>query len=356
MLCIFLLAIVVYNLFSQDYEINKKDSTLLSFNYTQEYFFRNNEYFNNLYDGITFIGSNVCPYLSFRKNNSLNLKIGSYFRIFNGKERLYINNIFYQVKFNLFKGSELLMGNIEGHKMHNLIEPLYCYDNEYLENPETGLQLLFNYEKFKSDLWLNWQKFILPRDNFKEEFVAGVNSFIYLSKSLKYNYAAIFKHKGGQIEINDSPMQTFCNMNNGITLQIKITDYNLYFSSNYLQYFDLSPYKLLQYITGYGFYNFVELFTKKRLLLNIGYWYGQYYYSPIGEPLFQSLSRKYVYYEEPTKKLIIFKFNYLHNVTNNTPLNIYFQFYYDYERKYLDYSYGLYYKFDFTEKIFNRAF
>ncbi|MCX7954625.1 MAG: hypothetical protein N3A01_05480 [Bacteroidales bacterium] len=350
MFFLILLTLIVNKLKCHTYEVISNDSNFLAFCYNQHYFFKNNEYFNNLYDGITFIGTNIIPYFCYSNNNGIKIKLGTYLRIFNGSEKFYIRDIYYCADIKLLSGIKLLFGNINGHKMHNLLEPMYCDDNEYLQRPESGIQFLVDYKKIKSDIWLNWQKFILPGDNFKEEFIAGANTFFLLTKNINYNIALLFKHKGGQVETSSAPMQTFCNIGNGISYHLQNNKTDIIFSTNYFQYCDLSPYKLLQYINGYGLYNFIKINYSKKLTFQVGYWYGNCYYSATGEPLYQSISRKYVYYEEPEKNIITIRFNYSPVVAYNV-LSCYFQVYYDYKRNYKDYNFGVFYEFNFTQKI-----
>ncbi len=110
--------------------------------------------------------------------------------------------------------------------------------------------------------------------------------------------------------------------------------------SYYTQFNDVSHKKILYYTDGYGIYSNIYI-QSKNMEFYSGYWYGKYYYSPIGEPLFQSLSKKYVGYQEPTKNMILFKFRYKNFEWNNVLFAIQFESYFDYKYKYFDFSYGL---------------
>jgi hypothetical protein len=107
-----------------------------------------------------------------------------------------------------------------------------------------------------------------------------------------------------------------------------------------VQFNDESPKHIKQYIDGYGIYNNLY-FKSKAFDIFCGYWYGEYYYAAIGEPLFQSLSQKYVIYEEPVKQVILFKAQYKKSLSTDVPLFVRFEAYYDYKRNYFDFSYSL---------------
>lgn len=312
-------------------------------------FLKNNEYFNELYDGITFIGSDFNPYIIYKPHRNIAVSIGWYGRIFNGREQLYINQIFYRLQYRLSSKLKLVMGQTYGHEQHKLIEPIYSFDNFYLQKPESGLQFLLNSKSIKSDLWLNWQKFILPGDSFKEEFVIGNSSSVLLYKTgngsginIPINFVA--KHKGGQGTISLSPLQTYFNWSVGADWTFKINNHLMGIQSHYVQFNDVSDNKILRYTDGYGIYS-NTYFQSKSWQIIAGYWFGEYYVSPLGEPLYQSLSKKYVAYQEPQKNLILLKIQYSYKSIKQCPLYIQFACYYDYQRGYFDFSYGLQLKF-----------
>ena len=317
----------------------------LSFDFNSNLFLRNNEYFNNLYDGITFIGANINPRLHYSFHNQISLSFGWYLRLFNGREQSYINEIWYRLQYQFNKQLTLLMGDIEGYEQHQLIEPILSNDFRYFQAPEKGIQFLFNSNKIHSDLWINWQNFILPNDHFKEEFLLGNTLKINLIHSNKSKLITatnfLAKHKGGQVDQLGTPMQTFFNWSIGLNYIYSCNiDKQIGIESHYVQFNDASDHLLLQYKDGYGLLNWAT-YKNKLIDLAIGYWRGEFYYSPVGEPLFQSLSKKYVAYNEAFKQLILFKFQYKHRIIENTPLYLRFESYYDPDRGYFDFSYSL---------------
>lgn len=317
----------------------------LSFNFYTKSFLRNNEYFNNLYDGITFFGFNIQPYLYYNVNEKTSLSFGIYTRQFFGKEKPNIIDLFYRIKSMLAPNFYMIIGNL--NKNHKLLEPILSYDFEYLNNPEKGLQFLYQSKHYNADLWINWQKFILPKDHNREEFLLGYSSNLKIAQfnnlQLYLPIQFLAKHQGGQVYANKQPMQTFFNWTIGLNPEIENNEKKLGFQVNYVQYNDASPLKLLQYIDGYGILSNLY-YLNKKFQFELGYWYGTFYYAPVGEPLYQSLSTKYVIYNESEKHLVLLK-AYYKLINNDNIFNIYLAMYVDPFRKYYDYSYGLSYSF-----------
>jgi len=134
----------------------------LAFDFRSSFFLRNNEYFNNLYDGITFLGTNLNPSFHYTFHPNVSLSLGWYLRLFNGRDELFINKLWYRLTYRFNSNLKLYMGNILGYDNHHLIEPLLSGDFQYLNPPENGIQFLYQRPKFNGDLWINWQRFILP--------------------------------------------------------------------------------------------------------------------------------------------------------------------------------------------------
>lgn len=328
----------------------------LAFDFRSSFFLRNNEYFNNLYDGITFLGTQINPSLYYTFHPNISLSLGWYLRVFNGRNKFYINSLWYQLTYRFNSKLKLHMGNLCGYEHHRLIEPILSGDFQYLNPPENGIQFLYQSTKYKGDLWVNWQRFILPGDTFKEEFLLGYSSqYNLIQNSDKYTLSLpiqfLAKHKGGQVDKLELPMQTFFNWDVGIDFSNSINIHNkIGLSMYYVQFNDVSDSLLLQYKDGYGILS--NLYFKSNLFdIFAGFWRAEYYYSPVGEPLFQSISTKYVAYNESLKQLILFKFQYKKRFAENLPLYLRFESYIDPQRAYFDFSYSLIIKVNERRKI-----
>ncbi len=344
--------------FLPDSMIYSNDTSLfkhkLYFQFNTSSFLRNNEYFNELYDGITFLGTNINPYFSCRFNDRLTLSAGLYSRYFWGKPDFYINSLFYRMNYTISSKLQLIAGNIYGYDFHRLTESIYSTDYFYFNKPETGIQFLFSNKRLTNDLWLNWEKFILPGDNYKEEFLIGNHSKIMITKpankaKITIPVQFLAKHKGGQGTTSSAPLQTYFNWASGLNCSYSFNKQTIGIQSLYVQFNDVSDKKILRYTDGYGIHS-TAFYLTSTIELYAGYWYGEFYYSPVGEPLFQSLSKKYVNYSEPSKKVFLFKFKYKQVEIKNTLFSAQFECYYDYQRRYFDFSYG--FTVRFADKFF----
>mgnify|MGYP000661945412 CR=1 FL=1 len=328
----------------------QKDSLIIQIK--NESFFKNNEYFNNLKDGITYIGYNLNPLLTYHLDTTINIDIGWYLRTFIGREKFYNSFLYYQLQWQIKEKFYFIFGNLENSHNHKLIEPIYSDDNYYFKKPEQGIQFLLLKEKIYFDLWLDWQNFILPKEKKKEIFVVGNKTQLnILSNLLRGDFSFTFFHKGGQGTESPEPQLTYLNFSPALNFFQFFKNSSLKISVNYCQFADLSPVKILKYINGYGIYNFIELSFKKKLKFNLSYWIGEYYFSPIGEYLFFSLSQKYVDYQEPSKKIISFKINYSSDISQKVKIEYFFNTYIDKKRKYFDYNFGFLICIDFNKKV-----
>jgi hypothetical protein len=236
------------------------------------------------------------------------------------------------------------MGNFKGSIGHQLIEPLYSYDSYYLSNSESGIQVLISKPKLFADIWLNWQKFILPGDNFKEEFVIGTNiqyRFTQISSpfSVKALVSAVGTHKGGQVETAGGYLQTIINSASGLHFSYKYSNKDsIGLFSQYCTFVDASPYKQMFYSKGWGSYSM--LFAGfKNFNVEAGFWHGRHYISSKGEMLFQSVSEKYTGYWEPNKDLVISKLSWSKLINNSAKAGLGGGIYYDLLQKNIDFYY-----------------
>jgi hypothetical protein len=56
--------------------IENNDSNKLMLSFENQNFLHNNEYFNNLYDGITYLGASLAPTLLYQPTTNLRLQTG----------------------------------------------------------------------------------------------------------------------------------------------------------------------------------------------------------------------------------------------------------------------------------------
>ncbi len=325
------------------------DSNKIWLTIENQNFLHNNEYFNNLYDGITYLGTNLSPALLYQPSANLRLQAGWYFLKYSGRDVFSRSVPWFRCQYRITKNIDFLMGNIHGTVQHKLIEPLYSFDRHFSSDPETGIQILINSRLLDYDLWLNWEKFILPGDPFKEEFTMAGTGKIKLFKPEKRLQISVplqwlAAHKGGQMETSSEPLQTYFNTAIGLKLEYRLLGKTkkLIGTENYLaSYNDASSTHIKYYSEGYGIVSNVY-FGIGNFDISAGYWYGEHFVAPRGEPLFQSVSQKYSMWWEPNKQLLLNKFQFYHPVKKGIDIAIRFESYYDLLLKNLDYSYSIF--------------
>lgn len=350
----------LYNTFKP---LSDSDSGKLWLCFENENFIRNNEYFNNLTDGITIIGATMMPNLKYQFSPSVSFQAGVFLTKFSGKDEIYRHDLWLRCNYQINKNINLVIGNLYGSLQHNLAEPLYSTDRHYLKPPETGIQFLVKSRYFENDYWLNWEKFILPGSPFKEEFVMGTSGKIRFADkekiSLNMPFQGLATHKGGQNETNTEPLQTLFNTASGIDVTYKYGKENrsLNLTGYFMTYNDASGKSVMLFPQGYGFLGSLSA-TCGKFFISGGYWYGYRFISRTGEPLFQSVSQKYSSYSEPEKRLILNKIQFHHKIKKGIDFAVRFEYYYDVLQNNNDFSYSMLLMIRedfFLKKIINRT-
>lgn len=332
------------------------DSNKLVFSIANSNFIKNNEYFNKIVDGYTYIGYLLQPKFAYYPTSNTKLEAGVHLQKFSGKDNFTQVFPIFSFSYKPKNDLTLILGSINGNLNHKLIEPIYSFERYYDNNVESGIQFLINKKYFTADFWINWEKFILKTDKHKEEFMFGGSANIYLTNNDSDNVLYIplqvlLAHKGGQNLGDGLPIQTIENSATGIAFEHKVKDNfitkvgtNHYFCT----YNDLSNINKFKYEMGWG--ESSNIFINSKLVnLMIGHWYSTYFISPKGEPIFQSHSLKYDYYYEPNRYLVTAKVQFHKSIAKGIDLGIGFDYYYEYKLNNHDYSYNI-------NLIFNRDF
>jgi len=123
---------------------------------------------------------------------------------------------------------------------------------------------------------------------------------------------------------------------------IKLTPY-------IVNYKDLSPTSNQMYIDGIASYSTLE-FMSKDISLLLGYWYSEQYITPLGNPLFESISRNKWWVDNPVREILLAKISYQRNIYKGINLSFRVETYSDLLNGNTDYSYGLI--INFNERFF----
>lgn len=282
------------------------------------------------------------------------------------------------------------IGNLYARNNRHLIEPIMASEKilngisiknkEILENKigrkilipsiiETGFEYKYHSDKFLFNTWLNWENFILKKDNFRERFTAGfiLKYTILHTKNHKIDipFNSLFFHRGGQI--NKATNLGVLNMNNtctGITYQRVVNDDTKLRFSGYFMTSNISNLKEeFPFKKGSAYY-ITSTFDNKHFEVSLSYFSGNKFSSPKGNDMFQSYSRRidrkndnalYTDYNEPQRNLIFLKGIYKYQFEKNVLFGVQAEGFYQLNsskttKNYLDYSYSIHVIFN---DIFN---
>ncbi len=331
-----------------------KDTSRFSLHINNTNFFKNNEYFNNFVDGYTLIGYFLQPKMQFRVNDKLSLFAGLHIQKYSGIEKFSEFTPTFTLQFNPSEKTSILFGTINSAISHKLNDYVYGEEFYLTNNVENGIQILHNGDRFKSDTWVDWRQFIFKGSEYPEILLFGTSNTFTLLKSndkpiLDFSFSAVASHVGGQIDASDVSVETIGNTISGLGFYLypssKICNkVNLF--SHYHTSMDASPGKRLKYLYGYGILSGIEL-SNNFADIRLEHWFGEYYFSKFGNPMYQSITPKSTTYTEDQRAFAIAHMFYKNESIKNLKIGLGLDFYYDLYNMHLDYSFGFYLKSNF---------
>jgi len=311
-------------------------------------FIKNNEYFGPYTEGITYIGSIVQPEIHWSPTRNFALSAGWYLRYFYGRQKIETSLPVIRATFNNQKGLKLTIGQIAGNLQHGFVEPIYNTDNYFIKNPEYGVKLEYSKHKLVSEVYMDWEKFILPGDHTQEIITGGAlasYSFAKLpsKKGLSLHLQSLIHHFGGQVDESESLLQSRANAAIGakylqpVSCRLLNT---IQLSSWYIQALELSQTNTIPFETGFALLNGIH-FTNQYIQAGTSWFHGEYFFAPMGDYLFQSVSQFNDWYKGEKRDLICSKISFNYSIHKGIQLGIKLESYYDIQRKSNDFSYGL---------------
>jgi hypothetical protein len=333
----------------------KNDTSKLHFSIQNLNFFRNNEYFNNFYEGYTLIGYFLKPEIVWQPYTNFKISGGAHFQKYSGIEGFTQIAPTFSVSYQPFQNAEIRLGTLDNSGNHGLDDQIYFTERFLTQNIENGLQLKYQSTRIKTDTWLNWEQFIFHGSNYPERLTFGTSNQIILNpNSSKYRYSfdlqSIITHRGGQINENKQPILSIANFLFGLNCDFKLNKLNIRLKENYLTFTDISPSKNLPYLSGYSIVSGVDI-RYKNIEANLNHRYGKFFISSRGNPLYMSISEDISGYKEPFRAFFVGNLMYAKEVYQGLKLGLGFESYYDLYNKTLDYTYSFYISFNFINTI-----
>lgn len=344
-------AVFAQDYYSDYYAKRATDSTTkhqLSASIYNNNFIKNNEYFGPYTEGITYIGSVFQPEINWKPTKNFTLSTGWYLRYFYGRTKIETSMPVIRASYENQKGLKLTIGQLSGSMQHGFIEPIYNTDNYFIKNPEYGVQIQYNKTKLASEVYMDWEKFILPGDNTQEIITGGALASYYLSDAksktgLSLHAQSIIHHFGGQVNNSESLLQTRANTAGGLKYNVPVTNRflkNIQLSTWYLQALELSQTNTIPYEKGFALLNGID-FSNPYIKVGTSWFHGEYFFAPVGDYLFQSVSQLNNWYVNDKRDLVCTKLALSYPIAKGIKFGFRFESYYDLKRKNNDFSYGL---------------
>nr|WP_294482266.1 hypothetical protein [uncultured Bacteroides sp.] len=348
--------------------LSENDSNKFVFSVDMTGFFKNNEYFSPVAKGGTLPGIHLLPKVAYQFDNRFRAELGAYNVYYSGdqqKQGVYaFNSLFVRLQYALNPDFNLIFGNIYGGLNHRLIEPLYQWEHQFIDKPESGLQLIYRNKRYSADVWVNWQRFIEHGDSVPEVLTFGTSASAKLTNpenrfQLSIPFQLLIYHRGGQIDTSDEPMVVMGNAVTGVCSEWKFEKSfirSISLSTYLAGYYDKLPNREVRPFTnGWGIYPVFQVNTSLFSFMT-GYWYAKNFYALEGEPLFGSFNPYDPQQQMPTRKLITAKFAYSQQILKPLSIGAQVETYTDLGSKSTDYSFGVYLQFkgDFTLKTLQK--
>ena len=273
----------------------------------------------------------------------------------------------------------IVMGSLYDTLTHGLFEPMLDRERYIYDHYEEGMQILAQIPiagllGLTTDTWLHWEELLEPWQMTQERFTLGSSNELLLwgwagntqqGVVLSMPFSFLGTHRGGQFSALDTCIESLFNENVGLRLNVSLArksavavDLPMFF------YQDISPRKCQSYDKGWGLwpqvscdfplssYRSIDPLEDRphwrgewKMLLQVGYWYGNQFIAPRGSYLFQSVSWHKKDFVAPERKMLTAKVGLENQYTDAFSLGLDAEFYYDLHERAMDIAFGIYLRY-----------
>ena len=312
-------------------------------------FFDNLEFANYIEKGYTLTGFNFEPRLRYDIGNRYSISAGAHTLSYAGEPEFDKISPVVTIHTFLSEKVQLNLGTIDGKGCHGLPEPVFMPEREFLNQPETGLQILFTGNRFEGETWINWEKFLFFGDTIQEEFTVGVSGKVKLLKDsdirLDIPLYALAVHQGGQINVTESVVSTLANLGGGVNFSVPAGNGRVGVEALAFLGKDLSPNPHHIYKNGWAIYP-RAYYNFKSIYVDLGYWKADSLMLPRGQQIFGSLSTVHPHYNSPEREIITANFVYSKTLAKGFNLSGKVQLYQVITESQLDFRFAVIVRFD----------
>ncbi|MFW5974926.1 MAG: hypothetical protein ACOCQ6_01835 [Bacteroidota bacterium] len=296
MLKVFWLFVVILIAFLQGFGQGeaggKQERLLLELDYTG--FFKNNEFFADQAEGYTLTGNHITSFLNYRLGDRASLNTGVHFRYYHGMDSLAEVAPFISLHLKPGQFTDITLGSYRLNEQYGVSTVLLFDEHRLTDYTGEGVRASIHKIHLWMDAWIDWEKFILHGDPFREEFQAGLSgdwTFLDLSSSsLSLISQWLVEHKGGQIDNSVLPVSTVLNTHHGLVFRHDFPPGFLTYgkvSLGYFTYRDINGNAPWTHEEGNAMQAKLKLNLKQHSLSG-GYFEAEEFMAPYGHPLFQT--------------------------------------------------------------------
>ncbi len=321
-------------------------------------FFDNKEFTSDIKKGYTYPGFFIQPRVEYKPSSKTSISAGIHALYFAGSDSLDLFVPVLTFQYSITDKIKFLLGTIDSKELHFLPEPLFKPERLFTSHPETGVQFLSQTDRFKGDLWINWERYIKEKSPFQEVFTIGISGIYSLntfgkSSGFYFPFHALATHRGGQINSGNNIVTTLANYGGGAGYTLFLNDGNISLGveSLFLFFKDISPNPHYVFKSGNAIYP--RFYIKgSSFKAEVGYWKASSFVNPRGEELFGSVSVVDSTFNQKNRELITSKFIYSKEVAKGFTVEFRFDLYVDPKPSIFDYSYT--FRMVFDDRLFFR--
>ncbi len=280
-------------------------------------FFYDREYTNLIADGYTLAGHRILAGIAFRIDSLWMIQTGLDLTKFWGADTPLHRRFHWSVVFRN-RNHTLIIGDLDNRRNHRMLRPLYAEENRlWPARHETGIQYIFQNNRHRLETWLDWHRFILPGDTLREQINFGLNlSYAILQRGqweIRFPLQIILHHRGGQINMKGRYLQ---GKNNILSVLSGASGLDFTYRNN-----PRTSYRLQILTFGHtmnsgnpeelGFRNgraFLIAMDAYMSRWNAGleFWQADKFNAPLGEAIYQTVSRRIDKYMDNGRVMPIF--------------------------------------------------
>lgn len=316
-------------------------------------FNRNNEYFHPNEPGRTFFGMQLQPELSFQLNKRTQLFGGLHYRQDFGNPDPYLLQPVWRLVHQR-DSLRFVFGSLYGSVQHRLPLPIYAFEYVIQDRVEEGLQLLYDYKGWHSDMWVDWQRMIYDKAAEQEAIWAGwTNTYTKHIASWSLTLAQQFTvyHEGGQIDTSNAPLLIYTNTGLEAGLRKDFTSsflHAVYGSYHWLHWdnFSFSP-GTAEFQNGLAHLFSAGVETQLGGL-QVNYYKGWYFQSPLAYDIYTAAPLLEAETEVVFQEQEVFFIRLLNTIElgEHLSLSLRLEPFYDFKRNRWDFNNGLYLCFE----------